>query len=164
MRAITVARQNDNHPASGGAFGLSSHSNYPCSHPAHNQLFVRGCKGASQLGTNQLAPASLTRSFRAQLVARLTRPTACTPQVRQRWTSSLANLSSCSLTLARGTSVACGARNMYISASAAQPLARRPGNTWKDCRGACRAQALPCASGIGRAQNAQRDTSGSRRK
>ena len=101
MRAITAARQNDNHPAFGGAFGLSAHSNYPCSHPAHNQLFVRGCKGANQLGTNQLAPASLTRISRAQLVARLTRPTACTPQVRQRWTSSLANLSSCSLTLAR---------------------------------------------------------------
>ena len=63
MRAISAARQNDNHPALGGAFGLSAHSNYPCSHPAHNQFFGRGCKGASQLGTNQLAPASLVRSL-----------------------------------------------------------------------------------------------------
>ena len=50
------------HPASGGIFGMSSHLNYSCSHPAENQLFVRGCMGTNQLGTNQSAPASLVRS------------------------------------------------------------------------------------------------------
>ena len=63
--------------------------------------------------------------FRGQPLARLTRPTACTPQARQRWTSRLANLSSSSLALARGTSVASGAKQMYLSASTPQPLARR---------------------------------------
>ena len=83
--------QCSNHSAFGGTFGLSLWAAIQVT----IVFLVRRC-----MGTRHLAPAS------AQPVARLTRPTACTPQALQRWFGSgtphgIANVSSSSLVLAR---------------------------------------------------------------
>ena len=124
-------------------------------------------------------------------------PTACTPQARQRWASSVAHLSSPRLAQARAISpypaclrttsrrltarrggAACASvtlLELQLSPASSQNswmrnststcglssriLGTLPGNKWKDRRGVCRCQALRCASGIGRAPNAQRNAS-----
>ena len=76
----------------------------------------------------------------------------------------LADLSSATLALARGTSGASGARKMRISSSTPSMGARRlPRNICKDYRGVCQCQAARASCGGGRAQYAQRNTSGRRK-